>query len=215
MKSSVTTVPNRQWDTNTQYLRVVLEVEFPDKCPLSDPPEEAVDIEFHHSESRCLVDFVCNNDASATDHGVSHHIVDFIEGQSCDRLCEEFFERGCVPHVVDTTNSVVTVCTYLCDRDEVKALIADIRSRGYKAQLLNLSSQILPRSESNIAEVDLAALTDKQIEALRVASDIRYYSSGTTVTLQDLAEEIGISASALSQRLTRAEDEIISQLFGY
>jgi predicted DNA binding protein len=65
----------------------------------------------------------------------------------------------------------------------------------------------------DVAEIDLTRLTDKQRDALLRAVDRGYYETPQAVSLDELAEEFGVSKSALSQRLTRAEGTVMAQLF--
>lgn len=52
-------------------------------------------------------------------------------------------------------------------------------------------------------------LTDEQYEVLRVASELGYYSIPRDISAEELADEIGISHQALSERLRRAHDALV------
>ena len=196
-------------------LRVDLQMHFPDHCPLNDPPDDVVDTRVQYFKNSCQIDFVLSCTGSDTGPRVCQRKVDFPEMRSCDCVFQDFHTTECVPHVIDVTTRPITIATYVPDREKVRDLVSKIRSRGSPVQLLNLSATNPPQSEPNIAEVDLASLTDKQREAIEVAQEMGYYGSGNGVTLHDMADELGITASAMSQRLTRAEEEIFVQLFRY
>ena len=62
-----------------------------------------------------------------------------------------------------------------------------------------------------IYEVDVSALTPKQREALELAIDEGYYEAGERPSMASLAGQLDISTSAFSQRLARAEGNVMSQ----
>jgi predicted DNA binding protein len=53
-------------------------------------------------------------------------------------------------------------------------------------------------------------LTPKQNEALVTAWEMRYFESPHEASLSDVADELGIASSTLSERLRRAHDELIA-----
>jgi len=52
-------------------------------------------------------------------------------------------------------------------------------------------------------------LTDPQREAVRTAYEMGYFEIPRTATLEDVADELGISASACSERLRRAQTALV------
>lgn len=61
--------------------------------------------------------------------------------------------------------------------------------------------------------VDLSVLTDTQWETLRLAFATGYYRQPRQTSLEDLAEELGVSKSAVSQRLNGAERKLVQSVF--
>ncbi|TYL38756.1 bacterio-opsin activator [Natronococcus pandeyae] len=57
--------------------------------------------------------------------------------------------------------------------------------------------------------VDLSDVTPKQWEALELAFDRGYYDSPRAVGLSELADDLSISKSAVSQRLRAAESTLV------
>ncbi|MDG5758196.1 bacterio-opsin activator domain-containing protein [Natronococcus sp. A-GB1] len=74
--------------------------------------------------------------------------------------------------------------------------------RGIPFELTKLYHQANPRSEGRYG------LTPKQHKALVMAWEMDYFTS-SKVTLVDVAEQLDISAQALSKRLSRAHDSLI------
>ncbi|WP_222920199.1 helix-turn-helix domain-containing protein [Natrinema sp. SYSU A 869] len=52
-------------------------------------------------------------------------------------------------------------------------------------------------------------LTDPQFEAVRIAYEMGYFEIPRTASLEDVAAELGISASSLSERLRRAQTHLV------
>lgn len=57
-------------------------------------------------------------------------------------------------------------------------------------------------------------ISEKQAEALSVALSMGYYAVPRRRTLEDVADEVGVSHQALSERLRRGQQGIIAQLVG-
>jgi hypothetical protein len=58
---------------------------------------------------------------------------------------------------------------------------------------------------------EMSDLTDAQFEALAVAQEMGYYDEHTTVTQAEVAEELEIARSSLSDRLRRAESQLVQR----
>jgi predicted DNA binding protein len=70
-------------------------------------------------------------------------------------------------------------------------------------------------SEEPTVEFDLGSLTDKQRHTLHLALRTGYYERPRKTDLTELATELGISKSAVSQRLRTAEHKLIKQALGH
>jgi hypothetical protein len=57
-------------------------------------------------------------------------------------------------------------------------------------------------------------LTDSQFEALVTAYEMGYFDESKRVTHSEIADELGISRSSLSERLRRAEHELVQERLG-
>lgn len=57
-------------------------------------------------------------------------------------------------------------------------------------------------------------ISEKQLEALSAALSMGYYAVPRRRTLEDVADELGISHQALSERLRRGQQGVIAQLVG-
>lgn len=68
-------------------------------------------------------------------------------------------------------------------------------------------------SEKTTVELDVDVLTSKQRQAVALAIEEGYYSRPRGASLEDLASELDISKSAVSQRLRTAERKLIKTAF--
>lgn len=75
--------------------------------------------------------------------------------------------------------------------------------------------ELLSLSELSSADaIDVYGLTDTQREALLLAYERGYFDSPRRTTLQDIAEELGITRQALASRLRRGHRHLIEQTLG-
>jgi len=80
------------------------------------------------------------------------------------------------------------------------------QSEGYQFRLHRLT-----REERGAGEGDGAGdgLTDRQREAVRTAYELGYFDIPRQASLEDVAAELGITASSLSERLRRAQTHLV------
>jgi|GEM_PF-220150 len=201
--------------SDTRKLRVVLAIEFEPGCPLADPPENVSGVELQLEEHGCQTDFIVSSNQPGGGYEVQHEVRQKAERPEDfdDCVCCIFRDYDCVPHILETTGESTYVATYLQDRETGSDLIADLREVCPSVRLVQITDNDR-KIVSQIKEVDLASLSDKQKEALEMATDAKYFEPGNGGTLHDLADRLDISSSALSQRISRAEAEILKQLFG-
>jgi len=68
-------------------------------------------------------------------------------------------------------------------------------------------------SDHRATEVEVTRVTEKQTEAIETALELGYYERPRRATLGDLADELGVTDSAVSQRLNGAERNLVKSLF--
>jgi len=100
-----------------------------------------------------------------------------------------------------------------------------VESRGEFLDMMSLlkESDISVRTEDitratvdggETVPLDLGKLTDKQRQTLEMALETGYYEQPRRADLADLADRIGVSKSAVSQRLRTAEAKLVKHAFG-
>lgn len=62
---------------------------------------------------------------------------------------------------------------------------------------------------SSLAIVDMEEFTEKQREAIEIAFDRGYYATPREAGLEEISQELGISKSAVSQRLRAIESQLV------
>jgi DNA-binding CsgD family transcriptional regulator len=75
----------------------------------------------------------------------------------------------------------------------------------------NAGFQLLRLTHDEESEPPGDGLTDRQREALRIAYELGYFDIPRQASLDEVAAELGISASSVSERLRRAQTELIEE----
>jgi predicted DNA binding protein len=70
------------------------------------------------------------------------------------------------------------------------------------------------QEESRSLSIDVSNLTEKQWEALEIAHELGHYQTSRGGNLEEIANRLDISKSAVSQRLRAAESKIVSSILG-
>ena len=187
-------------------MRVRLEIERGGPCRLDRIEGDVIGIDVR------LSDEACNVDAVVRDPAADDVSTQYFENLLCKHCPGKVFkEHGCLPRYREINEGSFVVETYVADTEAVADLVADIRSICANVSLRSIVST--DRSEfKEDCSVDLSALTTKQRKAVYHAKEMGYYDPDSDVALGELAERIGISTSALSQRLRRAEGNVLRQL---
>jgi predicted DNA binding protein len=190
-------------------LQLVVEVEYPDSCPLSAAEERICDLVVRRNEERCAIDFLIES-ATASRNREVRHLASAAGGPKVC-ICDRFEQHDCLPHYTDVQDGSIVVTTYPPSREAASSLLSDLERHCNEIRLLRLRE-----SNGDVGDyttVDLSKLTPKQHEAMEAAYEAGFFERGSDTTLAELATELGISAAAFSQRLTRAKSELFAQMF--
>lgn len=91
-------------------------------------------------------------------------------------------------------------------QEAIRAMIRNFEEAGIAPDLHRLG-------EYDGGERTLDALTDRQLEILRAAYDMGFYEVPREVSIEDIADEIGIESGTAAEHLQRAERNLLSQQF--
>ncbi|WP_254769198.1 helix-turn-helix domain-containing protein [Salinilacihabitans rarus] len=189
-------------------LRVVLEVDRGGPCFMDDLDGHVIDVDVRFDDDRC------NCDVTIRERGADGERVctRFSSSDICDHCPGVVFsEYGCIPRYLKVDAGSFVMETYVEDTETVASLVADIRAVCRRATVRSIVSTADVEFDE-ISYVDVSKLTAKQREAVHWAKRAGYYDPDSDVSLRELAGKVGVSPSALSQRLQRAEANAMRQL---
>lgn len=126
-------------------------------------------------------------------------------------ICPVFQHNDCVPAIEGVRNDSFIVSVTLPTRSVLRSLVEELRARGATVNL----ERIVPLSDTvgdnDQLLLDVQAITDKQQEAIETAVEIGYYDQPRRANLEDLSKKLGVSRSAVSQRLNAAETKLVRE----
>lgn len=186
-------------------LRLVLEIERGGPCVMDAIEGDIVDIDVRLDQEHCNLDIAVRNDEEnvCTKH-TSNEICKHCPGKV-------FSEYGCLPRYLEVGDGEFVMETYVSDTETVAEIVAEIRKICARVSVRSIVST--DGSEfRELCSVDVSELTAKQREAVDVAQELGYYDPDASVPMDTIADELGISLSATSQRLRRAESNVVRQL---
>ncbi len=187
-------------------VRAVLEVERGGACPLDEFEGNVLDVDVRYRMGQCLAEvelLECGETSPSTK-------------QFSSPICEHcpgivFSRHGCIPRFLEASTGSFVVETRLDHVDTLSTLVNEVRQRCASVTVRSLTSSEGPDGVESCS-VDITSLTPKQREAVSIAQDCGHYDSDSDASLSDVAAEVDISTSALSQRLQRAEANVLRQL---
>jgi len=150
----------------------------------------------------------CHADITVEDgDGRRRRLVSDAANDHC--ICPAFSAHRCVATIERVLGDAVAVRLSVPDRETLRDVVADLRDRGADVELARLDAAA---AEERTLELDVGAVTDAQREAIRVADRLGYYDDPREADLGDVADELGISRSAASQRLNGAASTLVLEL---
>ena len=212
-------------------LRAVLEIERGGPCFMDDLTGEILDVDVRIIDNMCHTEATVCESCSPEESTISTCRSDEIESGDdtesdddrvitkyhTDTVCDHcpssvFSAYGCIPHFVRANKESFFIKAFLPNSAVVSNLVADLNEIGSTVRLVSMTHTGSGEELSKeIYEVDVSVLTTKQRDALKLAIDEGYYESEGKPSMDALADQLGISTSAFSQRLGRAEGNVMGQ----
>ncbi|MGM0398478.1 MAG: helix-turn-helix domain-containing protein [Halobacteriota archaeon] len=190
--------------------RVEYRVRAPERCPIRQLDVEVTGISVFWNDGTINCDYVTRNaDGEITVHHAS-------QSDTSDCPCAVVFENDAIPRIRPSrtgTDGDLCLTTYVQSPERAEQITAALREVSSSFEVIDYRE--IGAGEEWSARLDLAGLTDKQREAIRMAMLEGYYEMPSETTVEELAAMTGISSSAFATRLRKAEREIFSQLLEY
>lgn len=201
-----------------QQLEVELDIIPPEscKCDVTELGDEIVGVEGTSLGDHHHVDMIVRPSEQCCQDDPSGCILHGINTMEANCPFRAFYNNGWIPRVEQTSGNHTRVMTYLPDR-EALAEIIDVLKRTAEAFQIRRLTQIELDSdgtERSTSTLDLNGLTEKQRRTAVRAVESGYYEQPRETTHDELADELGISKSALSRRLNAVEAVVMKAAFG-
>lgn len=192
--------------------RLCVEVSSEAACAILDSGPRGDDI--HRNDVRpegettpgCRAEVKVSDDGEYRRRFVASTVTDYC-------VCPVFSETDCVVDIRSFRADCLFVAVTVPNRQILRDIIEGLRARGAVVTL----ESILPLKDrtdgTRTLELDADLVTEKQREAIEAAIESGYYDSPRRADLAELAEHIGVSQSAVSQRLNSAESTLVRALY--
>lgn len=171
-------------------------------CPIVSEAESAAEVTVNAVGDECVADVT-------TPEGDVRRGTGEVDE---DCLCHVFARLGYAPHFRRVEDGTILVTAYVDDRTAVRRLVEALRGVVDRVRLVRLAVVDGPDATEQVT-FDLSALTPKQRRGLELAVVRGYFDDDRDVRLSELADELGISKSALSQRLRTAQAKLVTDVF--
>lgn len=151
----------------------------------------------------CNANVVSGESEYESDHYVQSDIDDHC-------FCPQFHEVECIPTFERVHGGKIIISVLVPDRETLRDLVTRIRDNTAQVSVYGIT---LANGEGDGTLVlDVSDVTDKQWEAVEVALETGYYDTPRQADLGVLSERLGISKSAVSQRLKAIEAKLVRKL---
>lgn len=201
-----------------QQLDVELDIIPPEscKCDVTDLGDEIVGVEGTSLGAHHHVDMVVRPSEQCCQNEPSGCILHGTSTMGTDCPFRAFYNKGWIPRVEQTSGEHVRVATYLPDREALADIIDVLKQSAEAFQIRRLTQIELDGdgTERSTSTLDLNGLTKKQRRTAVRAVESGYYEDPRETTHEELADELGISKSALSRRLNAVEAVVMKAAFG-
>lgn len=127
-------------------------------------------------------------------------------------VCPVFGEHDCLASIEGFEDRTLSITVAVPDREELSTVVAALRERGATVRLRRIASSEIDAGR-RLLELDADGITDKQREAVRAAVRNGYYETPRETDLSELADQLDVTRSAVSQRLTAVESKLVEELF--
>ena len=185
-------------------------IEPPPECPLNQVDTDVTKVMVDRDADRCRCDVVIPVEVE-DEYGT---VVTQVSSAGLEECASTAFEEfDCIPEIIDVKESQIVVRTYADETLDIDGLLDALEDVCIDVRLQRVTSNLSGGMAETLKNIDMSDITEKQRETLEVAIREGYYTRPRGISLSELAEHFDISEQALAQRLARAEETVMSQLF--
>lgn len=126
-------------------------------------------------------------------------------------ICDEIEQLGAPIESVHANRGSLTVTFYVSDVGELRHIITRLRDEydGVRIRRLHHAGD---GDDCDLVFVDRNRLTDRQREVLETAHEMGYFESPKMANAGEVADEIGISPSTLTDHLAAAQSKLLDAI---
>lgn len=188
------------------WVELVVDIAASRDCPLNSGHSTGVNGSVQLVGSTCHLTLGSDHRAANETRTISTQVTD-----RC--LCPDLCADGFSPVDLSVERGSLVIGAHVTDRRTLSEVTGrlDEGVEEWRLQQLTTTSneESLP---GTVRGHEQLTLTEKQREAVQIAVDMGYYDRPRGASLGDLADEIGVTRSALSQRLNTVESKLITDL---
>ena len=226
--SSTDTRTHSRLSSERQELEATLTVQAEHLCPMGSLEEDIALIDVVPDGDRCVTEFFTEDMGKTCDE------IDSRGGSCCcgdggedsdeaavvraslqpdvECICAVFKRYGCSPRITGLDRGRFKIETYLPDRETLVCLVEDLKQLSPSVEVTRIQEVSDSRDTDNRSTVDLGRFTPAQQECLTVALENGYFDDPRGISQTELADELGISPSAVSRRLRAIEKHMFEQI---
>ena len=146
--------------------------------------------------------------------GMAHYVseIEFTEENPSIRHLVE--RAGCFRHPTVVVRSGIEHWTvYTGDKGEIREFVDTVERFDNEVEVLR-SVHVEALTDRGAARHGpfRSALTDRQVQAFRTALSLGYYERDSQVTIEDIADRLGIHRSTAGEHVKRAENAVLSEV---
>ncbi|RLM67099.1 helix-turn-helix domain-containing protein [Halorubrum sp. Atlit-26R] len=183
-------------------------------CPVEEFGQDADRIDRQSANGECHTETMNESGGGTATTSAETEIRHAKKEITSECYCPIFFEYDCMPKITEVTDEAVVMQAYLPDRDRLSVLIDDLREVTDNLSLRQLTRvDTTDGDRSNRVTLDLSALTETEQETATMAVASGYYETPRATSVGELATELNITKSAMSQRLNSVESKLALAAF--
>ncbi|QLG51022.1 helix-turn-helix domain-containing protein [Natrinema halophilum] len=134
-------------------------------------------------------------------------------GRGCP--CESVEKHDCPVVDVRTQGSMLYLTFHAPDMHGLQAVIGELRDRYASLDVQRLLQSQQDHDERNLVFVDRSTLTDRQFEVLETAHRMGYFEHPKRANAGEVAEELGITSTTLTEHLAAAQSKLLDAILDY